>query len=184
MTSPSHGRLISQYGNVEAETSTSPPETGRITVQKTAGQYIAEELARHRAHLTRIERQAFNKTHPVDEYISTPGVPAAGSVTAAWPFTVTASVELQPTWQMPERIDAYLVCLPVGTTLAVMALGDRYIVIYSGSALTAVTTYSYQGLGIILTEDDNRVLLLAGTLTAGPTHFELMGYADEVWGNA
>jgi hypothetical protein len=296
-----------------------PESVSHVTTKE--GQYQSEMARRMLVAQERMARLAFNHTHPVDEYISSAGVPATD---ANYP-PYTSYVQLQPTWEIPERIDSLIATIPAGATAAVAKLGDRWIdllslaspsqeitgsnqqsfagvspgagnsynfqnttglpftllaaqfflqtsatvlnrfpevivldasgnIIFSTIDVTAVvasssiTTHAYigatqlnsssgntilplaqgvvvppggtvrltsanldagdtisaitmtidpsgdsaespatvvmDGLGIILSRDDDRLLLLQGTLNNGPTHFELMGYADEIWGNA
>jgi hypothetical protein len=218
-----------------------------------------EQLRRQADSLAELARQTFDKSHPVDEYISTPGIPSSASADAA-PVGFSFAVELQPTYYMPEKIESILYGLPVGCTGAVAKLGDRYISLFpqqasspvpvtpavplttvpvqntnaypvdvtiTGGTVTSVTvngvqvgtgdgtylvnsgntiaiTYSVaptwawvnatsvaltepytghiDGIGIILSQDDDRLMLLNGVLTTGPTHFELMGFADAIFG--
>lgn len=268
----------------------------------------------------RVARLAFNHTHPVDEYQSTPGIPAPDGSYPGWAY----NVQVQPTWEVPERIESLIATIPAGATACIAKLGDRWIdllslansasddnlgiaqeqvssptltgtsfvwvnttgqpvlptgfrafftadavvanrfgviqyhdaagnILVSSQYTTAVVasttiawnafigasqsnsasgfatvplpsdvmippggnftlsvanedvadtlsqieleyqansplnnsaTVSFNGLGIVLNRDDDRLMLLNGVLLNGPTHFELMGYADEIWGNA
>ena len=149
--------------------------------------YMRELLARMVVSHERISRLAFDRTHPVDEYISSPGIPGPNSADSV-PAPYTLGVQLTPTWEIPERIDSILVTVPAGVTCAALLLGDRVIGLYgsatAAAALPEPTTYSFEPVGMILNRDDNRLLALIGTPTIGPTHFELMGFADEIYGNA
>jgi hypothetical protein len=307
MTSPTNGQLpmtgplLDQFGASVYE----GPEGGQpsvATVQQTSNHYVIELLRRHAVAAERNARIAFDKTHPVDEYISSLGVPeAAAAGGGAYP-PFTSYVRVTPTWETTERIESIVYTIPAGATSCVAILGDRYINLFppsfegdqgnsleasgdatapaaftsiaaianvpagtyeatvqfnmegtpaqgtdndniqltvlgniqggtlangiesgeqtfgpfivttttagtwqvrsGGNAGTAGAVYaatltlipqaplgipytnSFNGLGIILTRDDDRVMAMTGPLTTGPTHFELMGYADEIYGNA
>lgn len=183
-TSPTAGDFPVQ-GDLELEMAVDvrAHEGGHEANQALTEALLRQRIAEQRQQLREM-REAFDLRHPVDEYQSTPGLPNQTTATSSYPEGFNFAVQLTADWQLPERIESYLVTVPVGTTLAVMKLGDRYINVYNGAATTAAQTFSNTGLGIILHEDDDRLLLLAGTLTAGPTHFELMGFAHEIWGNA
>lgn len=298
MTSPTNGGLP-MGGPLLRQSAASPyPPTGIKTVEQTQAEYYIEQLARQATAQERLLRILFDKTHPVDEYISSLGLPQPGNYDGA-PYT--GFVQLTRTWDMPERIESLIYTIPAGATSAVAKLGDRWInlmpaptaasvltlqnsgivatpgaggviatVTVTGPALysvatelqnivagtvndnyglfaqallkftypydaadTAVQTYppvivsvasattsikleaiaadatgtysggivvtpqavtqspllapysnSFDGLGIVLDQDDDRFMLLQGTLSAGPTHFELMGFADEIYGAA
>jgi hypothetical protein len=137
--------------------------------------------------MRRQARQNFDHSHPVDEYISSLGIDAINNWDGApW----TSAVIVQPTWDMPERIESIVVGLPVGCTNAVIKLGDRWIPAHPhpGTPITASDTVAprivLDGHGFLIDQNDDRLLLMTGTLTAGPTHFELMGYANQIWGVA
>lgn len=142
------------------------------------------EKLREMQDMLRNQRLGFDATHPVDEYSSTLGVPA----TVNWTdgnVSFATYLEVTRTWDIPERIESILACIPVGATQAVLKLGDRWINLYQGAALTASLTVSLVApMGMILSQDDERILLLNGTLTAGPTHIEIMGWADDLYGCA
>jgi hypothetical protein len=221
------------------------------TITQTKGDYAVSLMERHAVASERTARITFDKTHPVDEYISSPGVPQPNANFAGYQY----AVQLQPTYEMPECIESIIVTVPAGAQSAIMKLADRWIPVYttpfvatpavpastvaqendapypvlvivSGGTVTAVTvngqqvgtgdgsyevpagqaiaitytvaptwawfyiplqspqTFSFLGLGLILNQDDDRFLLMTGSITAGPTHFELMGHADEIYGNA
>jgi hypothetical protein len=214
---------------------------------------LQDELRQARGH--------FNVQHPVDEYVSSPGVPGNNTGYSNGNVNYAFSVEVTRTWDMPERIEGVFGCLPVGCTQAVIKLADRYFTVYQGNApvpsqpavppsgvgqqnpnafpvtvvisggtatVTVVNgltvgpgdgtyvvpaygsiavTYSVaptwvwsnaqsaalltpllfslpSPVGCILNQDDDRLLLMNGVLTQGPTHFELTGYAHELYGNA
>lgn len=229
------------------------------------------ELALLRARLRQLQdeiRQArsnFDIHHPVDEYNASPGVPGTNTGWTDGNIVFTSSMEVTRTWDIPERIEGVIVCVPAGCTEAVLKLADRFIPIYNGfvsvpvpgqpavppsnvyqqnvnayaanvtitggvvtavsvngqvvgtgdgmyivpsggaiavtysvapawawsnatvstSALPAATLFALPApVGMILNQDDERVLLMNGTLTAGPTMLELTGFADEIYGCA
>lgn len=186
-TSPSHGGLPSEQGGLEAQFAVDIRATeqgGHHSNQPSQEMAMLHNRIAELRRQLREQREAFDLRHPVDEYESSFGLPAQGTITGAYPDGVTGVVQLTADWTIPERIESYIVTIPVGTTLAVMKLGNRMIGIYQGTATTGIQTFQGTGLGVILNEDDDRLLLLGGTLTAGPTHFELMGFAHEIWGNA
>lgn len=278
------GPLIDQF----TQASTYEPPSGQsseATVTQTKPSYMASLMSRHAVAMERLARQSFDKTHPVDEYISTLGVPSGGLIT------------IQPTWETPERIESVLAYIPPGVSSALLTLGDRFIeliqqasgftptgaeaaftaaggsaslplfvgpqylqgfdieaagngtvagnatvtvsnvvggpfvyvlneivgtptdlsvqypgngllgsgsdptvtvsAVASGSSGTITlqgqnqsqtpvngTTVNLTTLGIILNRDDARTLQLTPVPTAGPVHIELMGFADEIYGNA
>lgn len=173
--SPSHDGLVKQgplseemgasvlFVGEEAQQGEHDPTTQRAL----AFAHHIQEM--HMATL-RMERKLFEYAHPVDEYISSPGAPASNPV--IW----------QPTWEHPEKIEHILYSLPIGTTSAILTLGDRIIPLYAGAALTTALTNDLTMGGLILGRDDARFLTLLPL--AGPFHIELCGYADEIWGNA
>lgn len=173
--SPSQGKLVDQ-GPLEEEMADSVLFTGEQHIQGEADPTTQRALAfahhiqeMHQATL-RMERKLFEYAHPVDEYISSPGAPAQNPI--IW----------QPTWEHPEKIEHILYSFPVGTTSAILTLGDRIIPLYAGAALTTALTNDITIGGIILGRSDARFLTLLPL--AGPFHIELCGYADEIWGNA
>jgi hypothetical protein len=284
---PMTGPLIGQFTEQKVYEG-SPGEQDAVAVpSQTRENYAMQLLRRHAVASERLARIAFDKTHPVDEYISTPGVPAQNPIV------------IQPTYWMPERIDSVLACIPAGVTSALLQLGDRYIeliteqaqqtsiaqgsatptvasqgittlpavdlpaglynvtiqtyldgtvtaadednfkLVWNGTSVsvldnpavadelttttlelelnginslivqthnapsgTAVyhavitaspveqpgtgsaTLINLNGLGIIINQDDNRTLTLTPIPPTGPVHIELMGYADEIYGNA
>lgn len=118
-------------------------------------------------------RNRFDHSHPVDEYQSTTGVPTGGRL------------DIQPTYDIPERIESILAVIPIGVQAATLQLGDRIFSLLGAAAPTTVATIvSLNGLGIIIGQSDERVLLMSPVPAAGPTHIELMGWADELFGNA
>lgn len=107
----------------------------------------------------------FDHSHPVDEY-----QPQGNAA------VITNTLTLQPDYDMPEKIEAITCIVPVGTTLANIQLGQRQLVPYSGSALTAPLIVLLDGIGLIINSDDPRILTLTGTVTS-PPYLGLTGYA-------
>lgn len=153
-----------------------PDYAAKVFTETTPGETLIAALAHHSVELVRQSRMLYDHSRPVDEYQSTPGWPANGLI------------EVTPTYEMPERIEAILAIIPVGVTLAQLQLGDRWITLYQGAALTASLTVVLPHLGIVLSRDDARYLQLTpGVQPGGATggvHLELMGFADETWGMA
>lgn len=121
--------------------------------------------------LERIARQLYDHSNPVDEWSSSSGVDIA-----------TGSVEIMPDYEIPERIESITASLPVGITSAVLQLGQRYVVLYSGPATVVQTLINLNDLGMILGRNDKRVLTLAGVLTSG-YYINLAGHCLERTGN-
>lgn len=107
------------------------------------------------AELKRQSRMLYDHSNPVDEYETSTGQPANGIVT------------IMPNYEIAERIEAIIASLPVGTTSAVLQLGDRFIVLYSGAATVLQTLVNLQDVGMILNRSDVRQLTIAGVLTTG-----------------
>lgn len=126
-------------------------------------------LFHQRKLLTRISRQAFDISNPVDEYQS-------GS------FDATNSYEWFADYEIPEQINGIIVSLPIGITSALLTLGQRFIPLYSGAATTTQTLVNLRNLVIILGRSDRRVLSVTGTPTT-PFHVEIMGHAFERTGD-
>ena len=164
---------------------TVPHETGQSR-EVSPGVLLASEIRALRQEMIRQARSQFDISHPVDEYISSPGLPSVSTGDEV-PPPYTSGVLLQRTWDLPERIESVIVTLPVGCTSAILKLADRWINVFpnqtAAAALVNSYTYVQHGLGIILNQDDDRLLLMTGNLTAGPVHFELMGFAHEIYGN-
>lgn len=176
-SSPSFGRLPAQGPlQNESERSIYVSQQGTAAVEITEAQFIMHTNAIIARFLKRLHRKAFAYTHPVDEYTPQPGNVAASLQTVT-------PLELTRTWDIPERIESILYSFPTGTTLAVAKLGDRYIVLYSGTATATQTTAVLQGLGMVLSQDDDRFLYVVPA-PSGSIHLELMGYADPVFGDA
>lgn len=160
-----HGPLIPQ-----SEAPIYHSQKGIADPEPTVGEYLANVHRRQTQQLMRLSRIAFDHTHPVDQYQWSSGAPAINPVT------------IQPTYEMPERIDHITFSLPPGTTSALLQLGDRVIPLYGGTALTTQLTSTLQVGGIVLNRSDLRTLTL--NPLAGPFYIGLAGFADEVWGNA
>jgi hypothetical protein len=255
---------VSESGDLQKQMGASVLERagGFSHPEKNEREYALELFARQTVANERLARAAFDRQHPVDEYISSDGIPNQVT-TSEFGATFDAVIQITRMWDLPERISSFIVGLPVGTTTAWLKLADRWIPLYGGPSVavttpavpatgvaqqnpnpfpvqvvitpngatitnvsvngitvgTAAGTYtvpafgsisiaytvatpiwvwstspvplvtpllvqSQTDLGIVLFQDDDRLLLLNGTLTAGPTHFELTGYADEIYGNA
>jgi hypothetical protein len=184
MTSPSQGYVSEGGGLLEQSAVSVFEETGAVSNAATDNRTYARQMwLRMVKAQERTARLAFDQSHPVDEYQWTQGIPQNP---AAAPAPYTAAIQLTASWEVPERIESIIATVPVGATAAIVKLADRWINIHpnTGTALTAPATVSYLGLGIILNRDDDRLLLFEGTITAGPCGLELMGFADEVYGNA
>jgi len=121
------------------------------------------------AHLMKmLKDQAFDYTHPVDEY-----APQGMSLAST---TFPAVINVQPDYDMPEKIENILAIVPVGTTLATLQLGQRTLFLYSGAALTTPLVVTIPYAGVILNSDDPRTLTLAGVITSCP-YLGLTGWA-------
>jgi len=158
-------------------------QDAQATAATNPGQYMREQFARQTLAMERMARRLFDLSHPVDEYQSTPGIPQqwpGGNLAGQFPY----AVQLTPSWELPEKIESILWTIPVGITAAWAKLSDRWISLYGGAATTEPVSGQLINLTIILNRDDDRLLLMAGTPPAGPCHFELMGMADEIYGNA
>lgn len=120
----------------------------------------------------RQNRRLYDHSKPVDEYYDSPDPQPAGDF------------EIQPNYDGVVRIEGILVTVPVGATSAVLKLGrERTIPLYSGAAAAVQTIVNIQGIGMMLSENDRRVLTLAGTMTTG-FHAHLNGFRFEFEGNA
>lgn len=105
--------------------------------------------------LKRQSRKLYDHSNPVDEYESSLGVPASNMV------------EIQPSYEIAERIECIFASLPVGITAATLQLGDRQIVLYNGAATVLQTIVTVQGTGMILNRNDVRRLTFTGAPTTG-----------------
>jgi hypothetical protein len=124
-----------------------------------------------RQECIRTNRLVFDASRPVDEYLNVIDPQPAGDY------------EIQPDYAMPIRIGSIFASLPVGITKAVLQLGtERQIILYSGNATTVQTLVNLVGLGIIITDNDRRVLTLTGTSSTG-FHIELAGHVLERYGS-
>jgi hypothetical protein len=141
------------------------PGTEGIRVPPVDPKDIMRIIALSQSHLLRmLADKGFDFTHPVDEYgpQGTPG--AIGSIT------------LQPDYDMPERIESFIVVVPVGATSALMQLGQRSLQLYAGAALAAPLVIVAPCHGIIINSDDPRNVVFTGTITS-QGYFGLTGYA-------
>lgn len=116
-----------------------------------------------------LQDQAFDYTHPVDEY-APQGMPSAAAAAGL------LSVTVQPDYDMPERIETILVIVPAGATSALLQLGQRTLQLYSGAALAAPQVINMHVAGVILNSDDPRILTLTGATTSAP-FVQLCGWA-------
>lgn len=126
---------------------------------------VAKIIALSQRHLLKMLRdQAFDYTHPVDEYApqGTPG-----------PIN---SLTVQADYDMPERIEAIVIVSPVGCTSTFLQLGQRSMQIYSGAALIVPLVTSMHVSGIIVNSDDPRIATFTGTLASQP-YLGLTGWA-------
>lgn len=153
-----------------------PSTVPTVYNETTTGDALLSAMAHHALELDRQSRMLYDHSRPVDEYISTPGWPAGGYI------------EVTPTYEIHERIESILAVIPIGVTNAQLQLGDRWLTLYQGVALTSSLMVNLHNLGIIIGRDDARYLQLTpGAQPGGATggvHLELMGFADEIWGKA
>lgn len=146
------------------------PGTGNAPGALTPAQVLLNQFNDQRLQSRRQERMMYDFSHPVDEYVSTQGWPQNGVM------------NIIPTWEVTERIEAIIVSVPAGVTSAIVQLSDRYLLLYVGAALAAAQTFVLQNVGIILQRDDARQLnLLPAALGTGGAHFELTGFASNTW---
>lgn len=182
-TSPSHGKLVPQ-GGLEAELSVDVrggEAAGRGPNQRDVQLDYMYSALRDLQDVLRVRRHNYDIQHPVDEYESSSGLPVAQSY-VAFNDTFGFVVQLQRMWDLPSKIDRIVYALPLGTTLAVAKLGERFVPLYNGVALVTQSLQS-QRIGSILSQDDDRLLLMSGC-TGGGFYFGLEGFADEIYGNA
>lgn len=118
-----------------------------------------------RQECIRTNRLLRDNSRPFDEFFNAPDPVPAGSY------------EIQPDYATECRIESILVSLPVGVTSALLELGrERQILLYSGAATATQTLVNFRDLGIIVSENDRRLLTLVGAMTTG-FHIEIMGHA-------
>ena len=149
---------------------------GDIKVEELSETEHDETLLRLLFHIRqeniRQNRQLFNHSRPVDTYYTAVDPQPAGDY------------EIQPDYSSTVRIESITASLPVGITSAVLQLGrERIIPLYSGAATTTQILVNLQGLGIMLTDNDRRVLTLTGVSTTG-FFITLAGWVFEWSGNA
>jgi len=149
---------------------------GDIHVSAMTGDESEQAMLRLLFHIRqeniRANRQLFDHSRPSDEYFNSPDAQGAGSFT------------LQREYDGPVRIESITASLPVGITSAFLDIGrERRIPLYTGNATTVQTLVNLQGLGIMVTENDERILTLAGTMTSG-FFIALAGWRFEWSGNA
>jgi hypothetical protein len=142
------------------------PGTPGLGVPVPSDASIARIIQLGQAHLLKmLSDQGFDYSHPVDEY-APQGSPGPQQ-----------SVTVQPDYDMPERIEAITVVIPVGATSALLQLGQRSLQLFSdATALTAPIAQSFEVRGIILNSDDPRILTLTGAITSQP-YLGLTGFA-------
>lgn len=140
-------------------------QKGKLEEHEAEGAKIRLQLELHQVAM-RIFRQLYQKARPVDEYYSGP---------------VEGTQQIQPDYNL-ERIECILAFVPVGTTAMSLQLGERTIPLYAGGALTASQVLTLPNLGLILTENDKRIITLTGT-TSNPTYVGLMGHVLERTGH-
>lgn len=118
---------------------------------------VARIIQLGQAHLLKmLSDQGFDYSHPVDEY-APQGNPGPQQ-----------SLTVQPDYDMPVRIEAITVVIPVGSTGASLQIGQRTLQLYSGAALTTPTVLTMEVLGIILNSDDPRIITFTGAVTSQP----------------
>lgn len=133
---------------------------------------IAKLLFHIRQENIRQNRQLYDHSKPLDTYYTAVDPQPAGDY------------EIQPDYSSTVRVESITASLPIGMTSAVLQLGrERIIPLYVGGATTAQTLVNLQGLGIMLTDNDRRVLTLQGNMTSG-FFITLAGFVFEWSGNA
>lgn len=142
-------------------------QKGSLEQHEAEGAKIRLQLELHQV-VMRIFRQIYQKARPVDEW-QDGGVPSNGVI------------QIQPDYNL-ERITGAVISLPVGTTSATLALGERSIPLYSGTATTAQTLINLDGMGLILNENDKRILTIQGTTTTN-FYIHLSGFVLERTGH-
>lgn len=131
---------------------------------------LLKMMLAQKQELTRISRQLFDASNPVDEYQSAPAMPG------------TNSINIPPNYELTERIECICASLPVGITAAQLQLGDRTIPLYSGVATTVQTIVTIPYLGILINRDDERVFSVTGAPTTG-FYIGLTGHLFERFGD-
>lgn len=123
-----------------------PGSVGHATIQRLPESSMDYEfrqwLLEVRANLARQSIQLFDHSHPVNEYQSTLGEP--GSLT----------LEVMPTYEIPERIDAIIVSAP-GAIGAVITLGAERNIPIGNLGQTPIVIAP---VGIVLDRNDRRLL--------------------------
>jgi hypothetical protein len=99
-------------------------------------------------------------------------VPAGGLT-----YSITVGANANAAAVYLATLSATPLATDVGQQIATLQLGDRFFQLPIG--LTTI-----QGVGIILNQDDTRRLTISPAPVTGPVHIELMGWADEIFGNA
>jgi hypothetical protein len=169
--SPERQRVsFRKMGNRNAElTGYTDQDTGPNTVgEEVKPLSVAGAQAMIAAQLLRYQRMQadhmFDYSHPFDEY-GPPGSPDA---------VVVSTFQIQPDYDMPERVEHIAYSVPVGTTFASVQLGQRLIVLYQGTALVTPLVGALF-TGIILNATDNRIVTFTGATGTG--YLGLAGFA-------
>jgi hypothetical protein len=131
---------------------------------------------------------------PAGEAVGTPVTPAVPASTIPvqnandYPVNVTISAgtltAVTVNGVVVGSTDGTYLVPAAGTISVTYTVAPTWVWTDAAQAVTAPLTISKDGIGAILGQDDDRVLLIQGAFTAGPCGFELMGFADEIWGNA
>lgn len=137
-----------------------------LEAHEAEGAKIRLQLELHQVAM-RILRQLYQHANPIDEWVNLP----AG----------TAQEQIQPDYSL-ERIEAILAIVPAGVTSMTLTLGQRTIPLYAGAALATSQVVNPNNLGIILTENDKRIVQFTGTSTQ-PSYVGLMGHVLERTGH-
>lgn len=143
-------------------------QKGKLEEHEAEGAKIRLQLELHQV-VMRIFRQLYQRANPVDEWVD-------GMVNAA-----TNQAQIQPDYNL-ERIESILAVVPAGVTSMTLTLGQRVIPLYAGAALGASEIVNPTGMGIILTENDKRIINFTGTATQ-PFYCGLMGHVLERTGH-
>lgn len=130
---------------------------------------FAEFLLDIRQQMKRLNQQAFDFSHPVDEYVSGPG-------------TFIPPLEIMPTYELfSERIEFILIAgFPANATGVVLQLGERFIPIDTtrGTANGGLISLD---VGIVLKRHERRTITF---VTNGPTagyFVGLFGHASDIF---
>jgi len=143
MTTPAYlAEGLTGTGDVGQQFELPNREPGRHAPEVTAESLARMQLRQMMQEALRESRVLFDHTHPVDEYISSPGVPTSNPT------------EITRTWDMPERIESILAVIPPGVQQALLQLGDRYITLFnaldSSSSIEATGVVASPGAGTVI----------------------------------